>query len=147
MDELKTVTCKICGIQKQSLAWHLKSHNLTKKEYTQQFNSPVSSKAFIESRKTGSYAIARNHELSKQKKEAYKQTCLQKYGVENVFQLSETKAKINSTNQKRYGVAWNTQTDNMKYKSIQTRLEKYGVKYYTTTEEFKGKRKKTSIQK
>jgi DNA-binding CsgD family transcriptional regulator len=41
--------------------------------------------------------------------EKYKQTCMQKYGVENTFQLEEIKDKIRQTNKEKYGVENNAQ--------------------------------------
>lgn len=56
-----------------------------------------------------------------------KQTCLIKYGKPSYAQTEEFKEKITSTNRARYGVDWYQQTDEFKEKSRQSCLERYGV--------------------
>src|SRR5574344_1793412 len=60
-------------------------------------------------------------------KEKTKKTCLNKYGVTNVAQLSEVKEKIKKTNLKKYGVEWSTQSKEAKDKVKKTVIERYGA--------------------
>jgi hypothetical protein len=72
-----------------------------------------------------------NAAKSKQFKEKSKQTCLEKYGVENAAKFDKFKEKSKQTCLKKYGVEFTTQTKQMKEKSKQTCLEKYGMEHYT----------------
>ena len=49
----------------------------------------------------------------------YKKTCLEKYGVENLFQLEITKGKIIETNLKKYGVENPTYSNEIREKTKQ----------------------------
>ena len=60
-----------------------------------------------------------------------KNTCLEKYGVENAAKSKIIKEKSKQTCLEKYGVEFTTQTIIMKEKSKQTCLEKYGVEHYT----------------
>lgn len=102
--------------------------------------------------------------------EQYKQTCLQKYGVENVFQntyckdkikktliskygvenpmyIEKFKTKIKQTNLDRYGVENTFQSEKLKEKIRQTCFEKYGVQHALQKQEFKNKLKRTNLEK
>ena len=72
-----------------------------------------------------------NAAKSKIIKEKSKQTCLEKYGVENAAKSKIIKEKSRQTCLEKYGVEFTTQTIIMKEKSKQTCLEKYGVEHYT----------------
>ena len=58
-----------------------------------------------------------------------KKTNLEKYGVNNIFQLDEIKDKIKETNIEKYGVKNPQQNKEIKNKTEKTNLEKYGVVY------------------
>jgi len=66
---------------------------------------------------------------SKCKNIKIKKTNLQRYGVENVFQLEETKEKIKKTCVEKYGVEHHLQNKNILQKQKETNIKKYGVKY------------------
>ena len=68
------------------------------------------------------------------KKEIRKQTCLERYGVENVAQLNKVKEKIKQTCLEKYGVENAAQSNKVKEKIKQTCLEKYGVNYYVQSD-------------
>ena len=57
----------------------------------------------------------------------YKQTCLEKYGVESNLNIPEVKEKIKQTCLEKYGVEFATQADVVKEKIKQTCLKRYGV--------------------
>ena len=56
-----------------------------------------------------------------------KETCLNKWGVENAMCLKETQEKTKKTNLKRYGVEYLQQSDEFKEKSKETLLKNWGV--------------------
>ena len=84
---------------------------------------------------------------SKCKSEKIKQTNLEKYGVENIFQYEKIKEKIKHNNIEKYGVDYYQQTDNYKNKVKNTNLERYGVSSYTKTEKCKLKIKQTKKER
>ncbi len=73
-------------------------------------------------------------------KEKIKQTCLEKYGVENISQLEETKIKKINKYIKNYGVDNPNKCNSIKEKIKQTCLEKYGVENISQLEETKIKK-------
>ena len=56
-----------------------------------------------------------------------KQACLDKYGVENVFQLDEVKRKIEQTCLERYGVRNVCQSPEIRARTVKTCQERYGT--------------------
>lgn len=77
----------------------------------------------------------------------YKNTCLQKYGVENLFNSTDIKNKIKITNLTKYGVEYSTQSEIVKNKSKQTCLKNYGVEHSMQSEIVKNKSKQTCLNK
>lgn len=67
--------------------------------------------------------------------EKRKRTCIDKYGVDNVFKCDEIKDKINKTNTLRYGYNRPLKNDIIKEHSIQTNLNKYGLQWTCMREE------------
>ena len=80
-------------------------------------------------------------------REKYKQTCLEKYGVENISQLAEIKEKKKQTTFEHYGVDSYAKTKEYKERVKQTNLEKYGVESYVQTKEYKERVKQTNLEK
>ena len=76
-------------------------------------------------------------------REKIKETCIKKYGVDNVFKLKEIHKKSAQTKLKRYGDA----NYNNSNKFINTCLQKYGVKYPAQNKEIRGKQIKTSFDR
>ena len=72
-----------------------------------------------------------------------KQTCLERYGVENYTNPEKRK----QTNIERYGVDCYTKTDEYIEKSKNTYIQKYGTDNFTKTEEYKIKREQKSLEK
>lgn len=66
----------------------------------------------------------------KDKHERAKQALLEKYGVENNFQLPHVIEKIKKTNMEKYGKVSFTQTEEYRKKSKKTQNEKYGVDHH-----------------
>ena len=86
-----------------------------------------------------SYKCANNNEVIEKRK----QTCLEKYGVENPNQCKEIKEKSKQTCLEKYGVENPFASEKIKKQIKQTCLEKYGVEYSGQNEEVKSKAKNT----
>jgi len=72
-----------------------------------------------------------------------KETCLERYGVENPFQSEEVKNKIKEVCLERYGVEHAAQSEEIRERMKQTCLDKYGVENYTNRD----KAKQTCLEK
>ncbi len=83
----------------------------------------------------------------KNRKEKNKLTCLEKYGVEHVFQIEVVKEKKKSICLEKYGVEYISQSKEIKEKIKTTCLEKYGVEYHTQNETVKKKSRETCLEK
>lgn len=62
-------------------------------------------------------------------REKYRKTCLEKYGVENLFQSEQIKNKIKETLLNKYGVEHPLQSKEFKEKFKKTCNERFGVDY------------------
>lgn len=76
-----------------------------------------------------------------------KETCLEKYGVENCYQSEEKKQKIKETLIKRYGVDNVQKSQEIKKKTEQTCLERYGHTNFGCSDKAKRKIKQTKLEK
>ncbi|MCK9416372.1 hypothetical protein M0Q97_06915 [Candidatus Dojkabacteria bacterium] len=75
------------------------------------------------------------------KTETYRKTMIEKYGVENCFQLNDIKEKINNTKIKLYG----DKNYNNRIKSSETCLNKYGVENPQQNNDIKEKTENTNL--
>jgi AraC-like DNA-binding protein len=82
--------------------------------------------------------------LSPITKEKLKQTNLERYGIENGFQLKD---KIRETNLKRYGVEHSGQSEEIKERIKSSILERYGVENAFQSEEIKEKIRETNLDR
>ena len=80
-------------------------------------------------------------------KEKAKQTCLTKYGVSNYSKTKEFNKKRTQTCLEKYGVENPFQVSEYIEKANQTRLEKYGSYSFPKTKEFDKKRTQTCLEK
>ena len=80
-------------------------------------------------------------------KEKIKNTCLEKYGETTNLKTQETKNKSKKTNLKKLGVQYPMQSDDVKLKRQSTFNEKYGVSEITVSTHFKEKFKNTMLEK
>ena len=80
-------------------------------------------------------------------KEKIMSTCLKKYGETSNLKTNETKRKIKKTNLEKYGVEYPMQSDDVKLKRQYTFNSKYGVDEITSSEHFKRKFKTTMLEK
>jgi len=83
---------------------------------------------------------------SKNREDKRKQTCLNKYGVENPFQNNQIKEKIKETNIIKYGVEYPSQNENIKEQKKQTCLKNYDVENPSQNESIKEQKKQTCLK-
>lgn len=75
-----------------------------------------------------------------------KQTMLDKYGVENAYQLQSVKDKIKADNLKEYGVEYYSSTQECRDKVAATNLERYNATTYLASDQFKEKQKAHNLE-
>lgn len=75
-------------------------------------------------------------------KEKIKKACLEKYGVENIMQNKDVQEKIKKTCLEKYGVESIFQSNIQKEKSKKTCLERYGSEYAVSSDIVQNKKKK-----
>ena len=80
-------------------------------------------------------------------KEKCEKTCLDKYGSIHYNKTNEYKEKNKNTNLDKYGVEHYSQTDEYWIRVKQTNLDKYGVEHYSQTDEYKEKFKNTNLER
>jgi len=74
-------------------------------------------------------------------KNKLKETNLERYGVENIFQNEKIKKIIKKTNLERYGVENVMSLEHIKQKIKETNLERYGVEYWMLDSDLMSKSK------
>ena len=84
---------------------------------------------------------------NKKIKDKSKQTCLNRYGVDNISKSNLFKEKVKHTNLQKYGVENVFQNKNVQKKYKQTCLDKYGVIYPSKVESVKEKIKQTNLNR
>lgn len=75
-----------------------------------------------------------------------KETCIEKYGVDNINKLDSVLQKRHETNLKKYGYTCSLLNDKVKEKSKKTIREKYGVDNVSQSEEIKKKKEQTTFK-
>jgi RIP metalloprotease RseP len=76
-----------------------------------------------------------------------KQTCINKYGVNTVMHIKETKEKIKETSLQKYGVEFSFQSEIVKDKIKETNIERYGCKNAMQNKKVREKCNKTCLEK
>ena len=76
----------------------------------------------------------------------FKKTCLERYGVENVFQQEDIKNKIFKEQIEKYG-GIGFASESLLQKQRKTMIEKYGVEAAAQSEEIMNKIKKTNLER
>ena len=97
-------------------------------------------------RKEWNKTCGSNYCKNKYKVETIKNTCMEKYGVENVFCLKSTKDKIKKFYQENYGVDSAAQVKEVQDKARKTNLERYGAENPFASEEIKEKIKNRNLE-
>jgi hypothetical protein len=80
-------------------------------------------------------------------KSAKEKTCLEKYGVINVFQTEAVKAKLKETCLEKFGFENVSHSPEIAAKKIKNSLEKYGTEYPNQNEEIKKRIMDISLEK
>lgn len=136
--------CKICNNEVKNyiaLGLHLKRvHNMTSKVYYDIYEKKENEGICPECGKETTFQGIRLGylkfccptcaQLNKETRQKYKNTCLDKFGVENTFQAKECKEKAKQTNLKNLGVEYPQQSEKVQNKSAQTKQNLYGDKNY-----------------
>ena len=135
----KTI-CKICGKNFKclnSLRTHFQIHNLSSKQYYDQFFKKDNEGKCLECGKETDFkdinfgyrkfCSSKCNNSSKLTQEKAKQIFLMKYGVENPAQCEKFKKKIQKTCLEKYGVISTNKLHEVKEKKKQTCLKLYGT--------------------
>ena len=83
---------------------------------------------------------------SKEVRSRMEETCLEKYGVNNVFKVEEVKNKAKKTNLEKFGTEYAIGSKQVRDKAKSNLLEKYGVDNAFKAEEVKQKIKKKHLE-
>ena len=128
--------CAICNIEFSRLGSHIKTHNISIKEYYDMFIKSNDEDICPVCKKENSFlGLTKGYTshcslICKGKdpkvKEKVEQTCLDRYGATNVYASEYGKQQIKQTNLERYGVENPQQNLDIKQKTEQTNLIKYG---------------------
>ena len=81
------------------------------------------------------------------RREKAKQTCLEKYGVDNIFKSKQFKDYLKQYNLEHYGVEYTTQAEEIKQKKVATFRKKYGVDVPAKNPTIRQKMKDTFIER
>lgn len=76
-----------------------------------------------------------------------KETCIKKYGVDNVYKVDWIKQKQKNKVMEKYGCEYYSQTDEYKEKFKKTCLERYDCEHHLQNIEILNKRNKTNLDK
>jgi len=76
-----------------------------------------------------------------------KNTCIEKYGVENAVKTDVVKNKMKITNLQKYGVEYSFQSEKVKDKIKETLIERYGVDNPNKNTEIRDKGKQTCLER
>jgi len=106
--------------------------------------SSIFQKTFINLVKYGGFCKICARQKAKQ---TFKETCLTKYGVKNVFQLEAVKHKIIKTNLEKYSVTNPNYSKEILIKKENNSLKKYGVPTPLLLKEIKDKRLNACLNK
>lgn len=77
----------------------------------------------------------------------FKKICLEKFGVEYASQSKEVQEKCKQTCLERYGVECISQFPEFKQRKKETCLDRYGVEHSSSSDEIKQKKKQTNFEK
>jgi len=80
-------------------------------------------------------------------KEKRKNSCIDKYGVDNPSKSKEVRDKVVKTNLDKFGHEWATKSDDVKIKMKEHFTEKYGVDNPSKVKEFRDKAQETMLDR
>lgn len=113
------------------------------------FNIPKKTKEEIQQTKTNTSIknFGSIEKLREHNREKYKNTCLEKYGVDSANKTKEVQAKKENSCLKSLGVKHPAQSKEVMDKMKKTSIERYGVEHYSSTKECHEKVKNTKNEK
>ena len=130
------IYCKICNYECKNflgLSTHLRKHKISSKEYYDNYSKKNNEDICYCGDKTSFWNLNKGYKKycsvkcsrnSKEIIEKIKQTCLEKYGVENPSQSEKVKEKFKETNIKRFGVENPAQSEKVKEKYKETCIKR-----------------------
>lgn len=138
------VKCDNCGIEKEVKyqSYNISTNNNTEKFYCSN-KECINTKRVIATKKK--YGVDNVFQLDNTK-EKIKETNIIKFGVENPQQNKKIKEKTESTNLKKYGVKNPFQSEDIKKKIKETNLKNFGVEYPSQNQAIFHKRKITGVK-
>lgn len=151
--------CKICGqdVKNKGITSHLRKHKLTDKEYYDKYiksdNNGICkicgkpTKFFGNVLGYGTYCSNSCAQLDPDTRNKCKQTCLDKYGAENVYASDYGKDRIKETCLEKFGTEYAFQSKVIQDKIKQTNIKKYGVENPQQNKEIKDKTTHTNLIK
>ena len=132
------IKCDICN----------EENNIEFRDYMESFNCyGFFTCKHCNSIKTKKTKIEKYNNVGYHNIEKMKQTNLEKYGFENVFQNNDIKNKCKKTNLKKYGVEYSSQNIYSRIKYKETCLEKYGETHPLKNKEIFKKVRDTNLKK
>lgn len=73
---------------------------------------------------------------TKEYKNRFKKTCLERYGVDHISKSKEIQERIKETTKERYGSQYYFQTDDFKEKAKNTIVERYGADHFAKSDDY-----------
>lgn len=126
-NDIITFICKQCNIENSCKVYVYKTHPdiCFKCNMSNRIKEAPHPKASEETKQKLKEAWKKRD--SKKEAEKRKQTCVERYGVDNVAKAESSKQKAIETNIAKYGVEYSSQSQEVKNKAKQTILNKYGT--------------------
>ena len=157
----KNLICEICGQSLnnyQAVHTHIRKHKISDKDYYDSYLKrkgdgvcPVCGKAteFLGIRGYKKHCNEHKYSglLSPNAKVQYKNTCLDKYGVESSNQSALVQSKMKQSMTERYGVEHAFQSKELRNKYTQTMLDRFGVATPMESDALKKKFVQNNIEK
>ena len=143
--------CKVCNKivkNNHSLIIHIRKHSISNKEYYDKYlKKEKENKCLVCGKETKFISFNKGYKLCCCKAHTDKINCLEKYGVENVFQLPKIKEKIKQTNLQKYGFENPSKSEKIKQKKKETCNKLYGCDNAFQNFEKQEKYKKTMVDR
>ena len=127
----------------EKLYWYF--HNISTHPICPVCGKPVKFYNFIKGYRK--YCSSKCNNSNPKKKLQVKQTCLERYGVDNPHKSRDIQDKTKQTCLERYGVEYPTQSEEIQNKYKQTCLKKYGVEHPFQSKEIQNKYKQTCLER
>lgn len=151
--------CKLCNknIGNKGFNSHLKFHNISDKDYYDTYEKSMEDgKCKTCGKHTKFLGATRGYiefccphcaQIHQDTRNKYKNTCIEKYGAENVFASEYGKDKIKRTNLIKYDAEYYLTTSEFRRKAEKTCRKKYGCKNPQQNGNIKNKTNQTNINR